>query len=125
METDFVMLPLANYPKVGHLADRRRSAARSTVTSPTTTALDNFDQWEDVDGDGQIVIGAEQWPGCLNPVTECANSSWSVWTATFPYLPAIWDTTNDQTFVHQRPGDRGADGRDRRLTLGHRANDVT
>ena len=31
-------------------------------------------------------------------MTECANSSWYVWTVTFPFLPAIWDTTNDQTF---------------------------
>ncbi len=43
-------------------------------------------------------IGAEQWPGCLNPITECANSSWYVWTVSFPLLPGIWDTTNDQTY---------------------------
>ena len=69
-----------------------RSAARSTSDTANYRAFDNFHQWEDVDGDGQIVIGAEQWPGCLNPVTECANSSWYVWTTAFPFLPAIWDT---------------------------------
>jgi hypothetical protein len=47
-------------------------------------AFSNFSQWEDTDGDGQIVIGAEQWPGCLNPITECANSSWYVWTVLLP-----------------------------------------
>ncbi len=35
---------------------------------------------------------------CLNPVTECANSSWYVWTVAFPLLPGIWDSTNEQTF---------------------------
>jgi peptide/nickel transport system substrate-binding protein len=97
MEEDFVMLPLANYPKVGIW---RTDAVGGPVDGELANykAFINFDQWEDVNGDGQIVIGAEQWPGCLNPVTECANSSWSVWTATFPYLPSIWDTTNDQTF---------------------------
>ena len=40
-----------------------------------------------VDGDGQIIIGAEQWPECLNPITECANSSWYVWTTAFKVLP--------------------------------------
>ena len=39
-------------------------------------AFQNIWAWEDTNGDGQIVIGAEQWPECLNPVTECANSSW-------------------------------------------------
>ena len=52
---------------------------------------------EDLDGDGQIVIGAEQWPPCLNPVT-CANSLWSLWTGALPFLPAIWDTTADQDY---------------------------
>ena len=75
-----------------------RSAGRSASETANYRAFDNFYQWEDVDGDGQIVIGAEQWPACLNPVTECANSSWYVWTAAFPLLPAIWDGTAEQTF---------------------------
>ncbi len=53
---------------------------------------------EDVNGDGQVVIGAEQWPECLNPITECANSSWYVWSVAFPVMPAIWDTTDAQTY---------------------------
>ena len=53
---------------------------------------------EDLDGDGQIVLGAEQWPECLNPITECANSSWYVWTVSFAVMPGLWDTTNAQTF---------------------------
>ena len=59
-------------------------------------AFNNTNQWEDLDGDGQIVIGAEQWPECLNPITECANSSWYVWTVSFPIMPGVWDTTNDR-----------------------------
>ena len=56
---------------------------------PATTRLcQNINEWEDTDGDGQIVIGAEQWPECLNPITECANSSWYVWTTAFKVLPA-------------------------------------
>jgi len=68
---------------------------RSTVELNNYRAFNNFSAWEDVDGDGQIIIGAEQWPECLNPVTECANSSWMVWTTAFPVLPNVWDTTND------------------------------
>ncbi|NCY17688.1 MAG: hypothetical protein EBX39_13200, partial [Actinobacteria bacterium] len=62
-------------------------------------AFINFNEWEDVDGDGQIVIGAEQWPGCLNPITECANSSWYVWTVAFPLGMGVYDTTNDGDYV--------------------------
>ena len=52
------------------------------------------------DGDGQVVIGSEQYitPDCTNPITECANSSWYQWTAGFPTFPGVYDTTNEQTF---------------------------
>ena len=96
-ETDFVLLPLVNYPKSGAWRTDKVGGPLDGDTA-NYRAFDNFHQWEDVDGDGQIVIGAEQWPACLNPVTECANSSWSIWTATFPFLPSIWVSTNDQTF---------------------------
>ena len=62
-------------------------------------AFQNIWAWEDTNGDGQIVIGAEQWPECLNPVTECANSSWMVWTSAFKVLPAVWNTTGEGTYV--------------------------
>jgi phasin len=58
----------------------------------------NEQDWVDANGDGQIVIGAEQWPSCLNPVTQCNNSSWYVWTVPFLTQPAIWDPTEKQTF---------------------------
>ncbi len=98
MDTDHVMLPLVNYPKSGAW---RTDKLGGPVVEETNNyrAFSNFSQWEDIDGDGQIVIGAEQWPACLNPITECANSSWYVWTVSFPLLPGVWDTTNDQTFV--------------------------
>ena len=51
------------------------------------SAFKNLNKWEP-QGGTEITIGAEQWPDCLNPVTECANSSWMVWTAQFPLLPA-------------------------------------
>ena len=97
MDTDNVLLPLVNYPKSGAWRTDKVGGPIETDTA-NYRAFDNFYEWEDVDGDGQIVIGAEQWPGCLNPMTECANSSWYVWTVGFPLLPAIWDTTGEQTF---------------------------
>ncbi len=102
-------------PEVGCLAHRQGRRPDRQDDSANYRAFDNFDEWEDLDGDGQIIIGAEQWPECLNPITECANSSWYVWTVAFPILPAVWDTTNDQTVrAHQRswpasPSSRSSD----------------
>jgi peptide/nickel transport system substrate-binding protein len=36
---------------------------------------------------GSIVLGAEQFPDCLNPVDSCANSSWLGWAVTQHILP--------------------------------------
>jgi peptide/nickel transport system substrate-binding protein len=97
MAEDWAMLPLVQYPRSGFWRSEK-------VAGPVDTDLANFmafqnvNEWEDVDGDGTIIIGAEQWPGCLNPHTECANSSWYVWTTGFKVLPAVWDTTAEGTF---------------------------
>jgi peptide/nickel transport system substrate-binding protein len=97
MSDDWAMLPLVQYPRSGFWRTQN-------VAGPIDTDLANFmafqnvNEWEDVDGDGRIVIGAEQWPGCLNPMTECASSSWYLWTTEFKVLPAVWDTTSEGTF---------------------------
>ncbi|MCX6536052.1 MAG: ABC transporter substrate-binding protein [Actinobacteria bacterium] len=98
MAKDHVMLPLMQFPKSGF-------ARTDKVAGPWTGELNNFQAfnnihlWQDVDGDGQIVLGAEQWPECLNPITECANSSWMVWTTAFQVLPSAYATTNDAKYV--------------------------
>jgi peptide/nickel transport system substrate-binding protein len=97
MDTDHVMLPLVNYPKSGAWRTDKVGGPLDAETA-NYRAWSNFQDWTDVDGDGQIVIGAEQWPECLNPVTQCANSSWMVWTTAFPLMPGIWWSTNDQDF---------------------------
>jgi peptide/nickel transport system substrate-binding protein len=97
MAEDHVMLPLLQFPKSGFW---RTDKVGGPVDGELSNyrAWNNFGSWEDLDGDGQIIIGAEQWPECLNPITECANSSWMVWTTAFVVLPSVWDTTNDGRF---------------------------
>ena len=98
MAGDYVMLPLLQFPKSGFWrTDKLAGPVNGELSN--YRAFNNFHKWEDVDGDGQIIIGAEQWPECLNVVTECANSSWMVWTTIFPVLPSVWDTTNDGEFL--------------------------
>jgi peptide/nickel transport system substrate-binding protein len=46
---------------------------------------------------GSIVLGAEQWPDCINPITQCANSSWMHWVTDQYVLPKLMylDAKND------------------------------
>jgi peptide/nickel transport system substrate-binding protein len=99
MADDYALIPTLQFPNVG--------AYRSDRVAGTQENLANYwafkDWWnfEDVDGDGQVVIGANQYatPDCTNPITDCAGSSWYQWIAGFPTFPAVYDTTNDQQFV--------------------------
>ncbi len=94
---DAVMLPLYQFPNI---AAWRTDQVGGPVDKDAANyqAFQNINEWEDTNGDGQIVIGAEQWPECLNPITECANSSWYVWTTAFKVLPAVWATTAEGTY---------------------------
>jgi ABC-type transport system substrate-binding protein len=97
LSEDNFTLPLLQFPKSGfYRSDRVGGPVDAELNN--YRAFKNIAEWEDVDGDGQIIIGAEQYPGCLNPVTECANSSWYVWVAETPVLPGIWRTTNDSLY---------------------------
>src|SRR5439155_25783120 len=47
---------------------------------------------------GCIVVGAEQWPDCLNPVTQCANSSWMFWITVDHVLPRLMELDPQNNF---------------------------
>jgi len=93
MDKDYMMIPLFQFPKSG--------AYRTDLVGDVEGQLNNYAafndtyMWKDLNGDGQVVIGAEQWPECLNPITECANSSWYVWTVGQVLAPGAYRTTND------------------------------
>lgn len=67
-------------------------AGTSAAGAGTTAATDRTPTG------GTITIGAEQWPECINPITQCANSSWMQWTIMSPTMPGVWKTTNDGNF---------------------------
>jgi ABC-type transport system substrate-binding protein len=48
---------------------------------------------------GNIVIAAEQWPDCLNPITQCANSSWLQWILPIHVLPRLAELDENNNFV--------------------------
>lgn len=98
LATDFVMLPLYQFPNIAAW-NTTKLGGPVDADAANFMAFQNWDQWEDLDGDGQIILGAEQWPECLNPVTECANSSWMVWTSSFKVLPSVYETTGTGEYV--------------------------
>ena len=97
LATDAVMLPLYQFPNI---AAWRTDQVGGPVDKDAANyqAFQNINEWTDTNGDGQVVIGAEQWPECLNPITECANSSWYEWTTGFKVLPTVWATTSQGTY---------------------------
>jgi peptide/nickel transport system substrate-binding protein len=48
---------------------------------------------------GSIVLGAEQWPQCLNPITSCAQASWLPWTTWFYTMPRLMQVDTKGNYV--------------------------
>ncbi|MFZ9338979.1 MAG: ABC transporter substrate-binding protein, partial [Ilumatobacteraceae bacterium] len=94
MAADSVMLPLFQFPKAGFWRTDQVGGPVGAELRNYTSFINNH-LWTDLNGDGKVVLGAEQWPACLNPVTECANSSWMVWTTINQVMPGAFATTND------------------------------
>lgn len=44
---------------------------------------------------GNIVVGAEQWPQCLNPITSCSFATWTFINAIQPVLPKAVQWSRD------------------------------
>lgn len=96
---DHVLLPLFQFPNIAAWRTDRIEGETPAADAANYRAFNNSsNNWSPI-GKDDLVVGAEQWPECINPVTECANSSWMVWTTSFVVLPAIWDTTNEGHFA--------------------------
>ncbi len=46
---------------------------------------------------GSVVLGAEGWPKCLNPITDCADDVWYRYTVGSLILPRLVPYSNDMT----------------------------
>ena len=93
---DHVMVPLFQFPNIAAWRTDRIEGDAPSADAANYRAFNNSSHlWTPLSDSGEIIVGAEQWPECINPVTECANSSWMVWTTSFAVLPAVWDTTSD------------------------------
>jgi len=95
---DAVLLPLYQFSNV--LAWRTDTVGGPVAADAANyrSAFNNMNKWTPLAGAG-LSFGAEGWPVCLNPVTDCGDSLWTLWSTIFPVLPNVWDTTADGTFV--------------------------
>ncbi len=48
---------------------------------------------------GSVVFGAEQFPDCINPINQCANSSWLQWLVPIHVLPRLAELDAKNNFV--------------------------
>ncbi len=54
---------------------------------------------QDATGGGTLVLAVEQWPECVNPVTSCANATWTIWSVLIHYLPRLMELDQTNTYV--------------------------
>jgi peptide/nickel transport system substrate-binding protein len=48
---------------------------------------------------GSVIFGAEQWPDCINPINQCANSSWLQWLVPIHTMPRLAELDDHNNFV--------------------------
>jgi peptide/nickel transport system substrate-binding protein len=54
---------------------------------------------EELPTGGDLILGAEQWPECLNPITQCSNASWLTWSVLHHVLPKLMEVDPEGNFV--------------------------
>ena len=59
------------------------------ATTETTAPGDDTGSDDEGASGGTLVLGAEQFPECINPVSQCANSSWMHWSTVQYALPKL------------------------------------
>ena len=103
MREDAIGLPMYQLPLI-------TSWRTDLITPPeddyTSTSYSGFGNLYDASSTanpgepgGEAVLGAEQWPECLNPITQCASASWLMWSATHHVLPRLMEVTIDGEYV--------------------------
>ncbi len=73
-----------------------QSTGTTAATSPPAgTGESDSTEIDSADGDGatggELILAVEQWPECLNPVTSCANASWTLWSVNTHVLPRLME----------------------------------
>ena len=69
------------------------------VRSAGYLSLESLMALEDLDGDGQIVIGVERWPSCTSPISACGSDLWYRSTMGALVVPGLWESRDSSGFT--------------------------
>ena len=78
--------------------DEPAAAPATEVPAAAPGATDALDDAAAPSG-GTLVLAVEQWPECVNPVTSCANATWTIWSVLIHYLPRLMELDPTNTYV--------------------------
>lgn len=62
-------------------------------------SLESLVALEDLDGDGQIVIGVERWPSCSSPISACGSDLWYRNQMGALVVPGLWESRDSSGFT--------------------------
>ncbi len=79
-------------------ADDGDTTETTAAEEPTETTMSDEDM-AGMEGGGEIILAAEQWPECLNPATSCANASWLSFSVLTHVLPRAMELNLENAFV--------------------------
>ena len=74
--------------------------AVSAIGESGLLSVEQLTALEDLDGDGTIFIGVEEWAACTNPVLSCGADGWFGDGIGALAVPGIWTTDDGVTITH-------------------------
>ena len=74
--------------------------AVSAIGASGVVSIEQLAELEDLDGDGTIYVGVEQWAACTNPVLSCGSAGWFADGIGALAVPGIWTTDDGVTITH-------------------------
>ncbi|MEA3018885.1 MAG: peptide/nickel transport system substrate-binding protein [Actinomycetota bacterium] len=77
-------------------SDKKSSSPNASGSSSSTGSSSGGSEQKK---GGTLILGAEQWPDCINPITQCANSSWMHWAVDEHVLPRLMELDDKGNFV--------------------------
>jgi peptide/nickel transport system substrate-binding protein len=80
-------------------ASRRRRLRAAVLCLALVAVACSGDDDDESAGDGSAVLGVEQYPECLNPVTSCGSLQWMHWAFAGQVLPRLMELDPNNDYV--------------------------
>ena len=96
------VLPLVKLPSTIAWRPDTVGPAESLIAIGTSGVLtiEQLATLVDLDGDGTIYVGVEEWAACTNPVLSCGAAGWFADGIGALAVPGIWTTKDGVTITH-------------------------